>query len=139
VPNAFIISGTGDDILTAQAGGNNVLDDTGGAVNFESGGSGKDAFFLDASKNPVSWNTIANFHAGDFAVIYGIGPQNVAASAADGLGVAGYSGLTLETYQNGGAAFVTFAGHNTSELGSSLVTGFGTDPSGHSFILVVGT
>jgi hypothetical protein len=139
VPNAFIVSGTGNDILAAQAGGNNVLDDTGGAVNFEIGGSGTDAFFLDVSKNPVSWNTIANFHAGDFAAIYGITPQDVAANAANNLGVTGYSGLTLETYQNGGAAFITFAGHNSSELGSSLATAFGTDPSGRSFMLVVGT
>ena len=139
VPNAFIVSGTGNDILSAQAGGNNVLDDTGGNVNFELGGSGKDGFFLDASKNTVSWNTIADFHSGDFAVIYGISSQNLAAHAANGLGVTGLSGLTLETFQNGGAAFVTFAGHTTSELGSSLATGFGTDPSGRSFLLVVGT
>ncbi len=137
-PNAFILSGTGNDILTASAGGNNVLDDTGGPVNFEVGGSGTDAFFLDASKNAVSWNTIANFHKGDFAVIYGVAPQNVAGTAADGLGATGYSGLTLETYQNGGAAFVTFAGHNKAELGSSMVTAFGTDPSGRSFMLVTG-
>ncbi len=138
-PNVFIVSGTGSDILSADQGGNNVLDDTGGAVNFEIGGSGNDAFFFDASKDAVSWNTIANFHAGDFAVIYGIAPQDVAADAADGLGAAGYNGLTLETFQNGGAAFITFAGHQTSELGSSLLTGFGTDPSGHQFMLVVGT
>jgi hypothetical protein len=55
------------------------------------------------------------------------------------LGVSGYSGLTLETYQNGGAAFVTFAGHNSSEMGSSLATAFGTDPSGRSFLLVAAT
>jgi hypothetical protein len=139
VPTAFIVSGTGNDIISAQAGGNNVIDDTGGTINFEIGGSGKDAFFLDASKSPVSWNTIADFHAGDFAVIYGINQQDLAAHAANGLGVAGFSGLTLETFQNGGAAFVTFAGRNTSELGSSLATAFGTDPNGRSFLLVVGT
>ena len=140
VANAFIVSGTGNDIINAQGGGTNVLDDTGGAVNFEIGSTaGNNAFFLDASQNPVTWNTIANFHKGDFAVIYGIGPQNLATNAANGLGVTGYSGLTLETYQNGGAAFVTFAGHNSSELGSSLATEFGTDPSGRSFMLVVGT
>jgi hypothetical protein len=116
-----------------------VLDDTGGNVNFEFGGSGKDAFFFDASKNPVSWNTVVNFHAGDFAVVYGVSPQNVAATVANGLGVPNYSGLTLETYQNGGAAFLTRAGHNSSELGSSLATGFGTDPTGRPFMLVVGT
>jgi probable HAF family extracellular repeat protein len=139
VPTAFIVSGTGNDIISAQAGGNNVIDDTGGTINFEIGGAGKDAFFVDASKNPVSWNTIADFHAGDFAVIYGINQQDLAAHAANGLGVAGLSGLTLETFQNGGAAFVTFAGRNTSELGSSLATAFGTDPNGRSFLLVVGT
>jgi hypothetical protein len=140
VANAFIISGTGSDILDAQGGGTNVFDHTGGAVNFEIGSTaGNNGFFLDASQSPVTWNTIANFHKGDFAVIYGIGPQNLAATAADGLGVTGYGGLTLETYQKGGAAFVTFAGHTSSELGSSLATAFGTDPSGRSFLLVAGT
>jgi hypothetical protein len=139
IPNAFIMSGSGNDIISAQAGGNNVLDDAGGSINFELGGSGKDAFFLDASKNSVSWNTIADFHAGDFAVIYGINSQNLSTHATNGLGVPGLTGLTLETFQNGGAAFVTLAGHSTSELGSSLATGFGTDQSGRSFLLVVGT
>lgn len=139
VPNAFIVSGTGSDIISAAGGGNNVLDDTGGLVNFEIGGSGNDAFFLDASKDSVSWNTIANFHAGDFAVIYGISPQNLAENAVDRLGVPNYNGMTLRAFQNGGAAFVTFAGHNKSELGSSLATAFGSDPSGRSFLLVVGT
>ncbi len=137
VANAFITTGTGNDIISAQGTGTNVLDDTGGMVNFEIGSTaGANAFFLDASKSPVTWNTIANMHSGDFAIIYGIGPQNLAATAQDGLGVPGYTGLTLETYQNGGAAFITLAGHSSSELGTKMATAFGTTPTGQSYLLV---
>ncbi len=137
VANAFITTGTGNDIISAQGTGSNVLDDTGGTVNFEIGSNGgANAFFLDASKSPVTWNTIANMHSGDFAIIYGIGPQNLAATAKDGLGVPGYTGLTLETYQNGGAAFITLAGHSSSELGTKMATAFGTTPTGQSYLLV---
>ncbi len=138
VSDAFIMSGTGDDILHASGGGTNVLDDIGGTVNFEIGSTlGKNAFFLDASKNPVSWNTIASMHSGDFAVVYGIGPQSLANNAQDGMGVSGYTGLTLETYQNGGASFLTLAGFSKADLTSGkLSTAFGTDAGGTSFLLV---
>ena len=140
-PNAFIQTGTGSDILAAQAGGSNVLDDSGGVANFEMGGAGKDAYFFDAGHGPASWDTIAGFHAGDFAAIFGITPQDVAASAADGLGAAGYTGLTLRTTsQSGGPAFVTLAGYSTGALtNGSLVTAFGTDPAnGRDYLLIQG-
>ncbi|HJS87869.1 MAG TPA: choice-of-anchor tandem repeat GloVer-containing protein [Acetobacteraceae bacterium] len=128
-PGAFIQTEAGNDILTAQAGGDNVLDDSGGSANFELGGAGRDAYFLDASHDPVSWNTIISLHSGDFVAIFGIGPQDVAANAADGLGAPGYTGLTLRmTSQSGGSAYVTLPGYATDSLmDGSLVTAFGTD------------
>ena len=141
VPSAFIQSGTGNDILSATQGGNNVLDDMGGQVNFElgSGNTGTDTFFLDTRHDPVSWNTIANFHAGDAAIIYGIAPQDLTTSAANGLGVPAYQGLTLRTFQGGGAAFLTLAGYSTADLSNGrLAAATGTAPDGSSFLLVQG-
>jgi hypothetical protein len=142
IPNVFIHTGTGNDILSATMGGNNVLDDDGGTVNFEIGssGSGTDTFFLDTRQNPVSWNTIANFHAGDAAIVYGVGPQDFQTLAVDGLGVPNYQGLTLRTFQGGGAAFVTLTGYSTADLASGrLATAVGTAPDGSSFLLVQAT
>ncbi|MBV8613202.1 MAG: DUF1929 domain-containing protein [Acetobacteraceae bacterium] len=139
VPSAFIQSGSGSDILSAAAGGNNVLDDTGGQVNFEIGGAGAgtDLFFLDTRHDPVSWNTIANLHAGDAAIIYGIAPQDLTTFAADGLGVPGFQGLTLRTFQGGGAAYLTLAGYSTADLSNGrLLTAVGTAPDGSSYLLV---
>ncbi|HJS85949.1 MAG TPA: hypothetical protein VJ779_10860 [Acetobacteraceae bacterium] len=141
-PDAFIQSAAGSDILAAQAGGDNVLDDGGGPANFEIGGAGKDTYRFDASRDAVSWNTLVGFHAGDFATIFGIGPQDVAAGAADGLGAPGDTGLTLRTTSaSGGVAFVTLAGYGAEALrNGSLVTGFGTDPaSGRAYMLIQAT
>ena len=116
-----------------------MLDDTGGRVNFEIGGSGTgtDTFFLDTRHDPVSWNTIANLHAGDAAIVWGVAPQDLTTLAADGLGVPGYQGLTLRTFQGGGAAYLTLAGHSTADLSNGrLLTAVGTAPDGSSFLLV---
>jgi uncharacterized repeat protein (TIGR03803 family) len=137
--DAFIQTGMGSDILTAQAGGDNVLDDIGGAANFEVGGAGNDAYFFDAGRDPVSWNTIVGLHSGDFAAIFGVAPQDVAAHAADGLGAPGYTGLRLRMdAQGGGAAFLTLAGYGTEALDDgSIATAFGTDPaSGREYMLI---
>jgi hypothetical protein len=61
----------------------------------------------------VTWNTIAGLHSGDTAIVYGASSQDLAANALDGAGVPGYQGLTLRTFQNGGAAFITLAGQST--------------------------
>ncbi|MBV8612935.1 MAG: hypothetical protein JOY66_04080, partial [Acetobacteraceae bacterium] len=141
-PSVFIQTGTGDDLLAAQFGGDNVLVDGGGLVNFEIGGLGRDAYFFDAGHDPLSWNTIVGFHAGDFAAIFGIGPQDVAAGAADGLGAPGYTGLTLRmAAQGGGEALVTLAGYDTGALRDGrLLTAFGTDPAnGREYMLIQAT
>ncbi|MBV9119036.1 MAG: hypothetical protein JOY63_16890 [Acetobacteraceae bacterium] len=138
-PGVFIQTGTGDDLLAAQSGGDNVLVDGGGLVNFEIGGLGRDAYFFDAGHDPLSWNTIVGLHAGDFAAIFGIGPQDVAAGAADGLGAPGYTGLTLRmAAQGGGEALVTLAGYDTGALRDGrLLTAFGTDPAnGREYMLI---
>jgi uncharacterized repeat protein (TIGR03803 family) len=141
-PGVFIHTGTGNDLLVAQAGGDNVLDDAGGLVNFEIGGAGRDAFFFDTGHDPLSWNTVVGFHAGDFAAIPGVGPQDVMAGAADGLGAPGYTGLTLRmAAQGGGEALVTLAGYDTGALRDGrLITAFGTDPaSGRDYLLIQAT
>ncbi len=126
-PNEFIQSGLGNDILIAQSG-SNVLDSTGGTVNFLFGGSGTDTFFLNAQNNPVTWNTLVNFHAGDAAVVWGITPQDSQFSFADTQGVPAYSGLTLHEMASGRAAFITLAGYTGADLSNGkLAMGFGTN------------
>lgn len=139
IANAWINGGSGDDILEATGTGTNVLNDSGGTVNFEIGSTaGNNAFFLDASKDTVSWNTIVNMHAGDGAVIYGITAQDITGNAQDGFGAPGVGNLTVETYQNGGAAFVTFTGFSKADLSDGkLAISFGTAPDGRAFLLAV--
>jgi Ca2+-binding RTX toxin-like protein len=50
-PNSFIYSGLGNDAINvSQAGGNNIIDATGGN-NFLVGGSGDDTFFSERSQS----------------------------------------------------------------------------------------
>jgi hypothetical protein len=75
-------------------------------------------------------------------MIFGVGPQDVAASAADSLGAAGYTGLTLQTRsESGGPAFVTVTGYSTESLrNGSLITAFGTDClDGREYMLIQAT
>lgn len=97
--------------ISVQSGRNVV--DAGLGSNFLIGGSGMDSFFMDARGATPAWNTIANFHAGDVATIFGYRPGTSAYSWVDGAGTPGYTGRTLrlDTLGNGQVgANLTFAG-----------------------------
>ncbi len=83
--NWFIHTGSGNDAIGVSSG-TNVLDGGTGS-NFLTGGSGMDTFFID-DRMPTAdiWSTVANFHAGDAATIWGITPQDFSLSWVDGQG-----------------------------------------------------
>ncbi len=139
VPNVFIHTGSGEDAIdVSHANGNNVLDGSTGS-NFLVGGSGKDTFFVD-DRGPSAdiWSTVANFHAGDGATIFGITQQAFDTSWVDGQGAAGYTGLTLHVTASGHpTASLTLAGFSTADLGNGRIsTTWGTEPGGTPYLLV---
>ena len=71
VPNVFAHGGSGDDAISVSSG-NNVLDGGAGS-NFLVGATGadggNDTFFTDARGRDVSWSTLVNFRAGDYATL----------------------------------------------------------------------
>jgi serralysin len=118
-PNAFIHTGSGDDGLNvAGSNGNNILDGGTGS-NFFTGGSGNDVFYID-DRAPAAnvWSTIANFHVGDAATIWGITQQNSTMTVLDNQGAAGFTGLTLDFVTPGQSAVagVTFAGMTSADM-----------------------
>ena len=130
-PNAFIVTGAGNDAIDVSgAGGNNVLDGGAGS-NFLVGGAGNDTFFLDA-RNPAApiWSTVANFHGGDAATLWGMTPGNFALQWHDGQGAAGHEGLTLAATAPGRPNVnLTLAGYTTADLGNGrLSMVFGASP-----------
>ena len=139
-PNWFIHSGSGDDAI-AVSSGTNVLDGCTGS-NFLTGGSGADTFFVDDRAAPADiWSTVAGFHAGDAATIWGVTPQDFGLAWVDGQGAAGYTGLTLHATAAGKPiASLTLAGYSQADLNSGrLSVQFGTDTaSGSAFMYVQG-
>lgn len=139
-PNLFIRTGSGDDAIQA-AGGTNVLDGAAGS-NFFIAGAGTDTFFVGArSAAGDTWSTVAKFHSGDVATLWGVS-ATTPAQWADSQG-AGATGLTLHTGAAGspkGAAFtagpmtsLTLAGFTTADLASGKVTAsFGHDAASGS-------
>jgi hypothetical protein len=132
-PNSFIYSGLGNDAINVdQAGGNNILDATGGS-NFLVGGSGNDTFFLN-DLNPAApiWSTLVNFHAGDAATIWGVTPADFSISWAADEGAGGYAGLTMHLTAAGKPAeYLTLAGMTPADLSNGhLAVQFGTATTG---------
>jgi phospholipase/lecithinase/hemolysin len=114
-PNWFIASTSPAGILTASSG-TNVLDGTGSDLFI--GGSGTDAFFMDdRSATATIWSTIANFGAGDSALIFGLTPGDFALTWLNGQGAPGYTGLTLEASRSDGRdVLLTFTGLTSAGL-----------------------
>jgi len=128
-PNVFIHTGSGDDAIdVSRVNGNNVLDGSTGS-NFLVGGSGDDTFFVD-DRGPASpiWDTVANFHSGDAATIWGVTPGDFDLSWVNGQGATGYTGLTLHATAPGvPTASLTLAGFTTADLTNGRLTvSFGT-------------
>jgi Ca2+-binding RTX toxin-like protein len=139
-PGWFIHSGSGDDAI-AITSGTNVLDGGTGS-NFLTGGSGTDTFFVD-DRSAVAdiWSTVANFHVGDAATIWGVTPQDFNLSWVDGQGAAGFTGLTLHATATGKpTASLTLAGFSQADMASGrLSVSFGTDTaSGSAYAYVHG-
>jgi Ca2+-binding RTX toxin-like protein len=132
-PNWFIHSGGGTDAI-AVSSGTNVLDGGIGS-NFLTGGNGSDTFFVD-DRSPAAdiWSTVANFHAGDSATIWGITPRDFGLAFADGQGAPGFTGLTLHATATGApTASLTLAGFSQADLASGrLSVSFGVDPASQS-------
>ena len=126
VPNVFIHTGSGEDAIdVSRANGNNVLDGSTGS-NFLVGGSGDDTFFVDdRSPSGDIWSTVANFHAGDAATIFGIAQSGFDTSWVDGQGATGYTGLTLHVTASGDpTASLTLAGFSTADLSNGQISTF---------------
>ena len=124
-PNAFLQGGAGDDALTAS-GGSNVLDGGLGS-NFVTGAAGADGgtdtFFLDGTAG-TTWDTLANFHPGDSATLWGFVPGQSAAIWGANEGAAGHTGATIHAAFAGAGTAVngslTFAGLSLADAQSKL-------------------
>ena len=139
VPNVFIHTGSGNDAINvSQANGNNVLDGSAGS-NFLAGGTGNDTFFVD-DQNPSAdiWSTVANFHAGDAATIFGITQSGFTTTWVDGQGATGYTGLTLHATAPGApTASLTLAGFSAADLSDGRIsTTWGTEADGTPYFYV---
>ena len=139
VPNVFIHTGSGEDAIdVSKANGNNVLDGSTGS-NFLVGGSGDDTFFVDdRSPSTDIWSTVANFHAGDSATIFGVTQSGFNTSWVDGQGATGYTGLTLHVTASGDpTASLTLAGFSTADLSNGRIsTTWGTESDGTPYLYV---
>jgi hypothetical protein len=142
VANTFIHTGGGNDAIdVSHVGGTNVLDGGAGS-NFLVGGTGYgsfDTFFVDDRSPPADiWSTVANFHAGDAATIFGISPKGFTTSWVDGQGATGYTGLTLHVTAPGvPTASITLAGYTTADLtNGELTTSFGTEADGTPYLYI---
>lgn len=138
--NVFIHAGPQDDAI-AVASGQNVLDGGPGS-NFLYGGKGNDTFFVDI-RNVADdvWSTVAGFHAGDAATVWGVTPGDFAISWSDDQGAAGYTGLTMHASEAGKpTASLTLVGYSQADLQNGrLSVQFGTDQaSGSSYMYVHG-
>ncbi len=128
-PGLFLKGGSGDDAL-AVSSGRNVLDGGGGS-NFLVGGTGTgslDTFFVDGRGAADVWSTIANFHAGDTATLWGYVPGVTQLTWTDGQGAAGYTGATLHADMLGNGvsqASLTFAGLSVAQA-QAMVAGSDT-------------
>ena len=128
-PNVFIHGGSGSNAIdVSHVNGNNVLDGGDGS-NFLVGGTGEDTFFVD-DRSPASpiWDTVANFHSGDAATIWGVTPNDFTLSWVNGQGANGYTGLTLHVTGAGvPTASLTLTGFTTADLtNGKLSESFGT-------------
>ena len=119
VPNVFIRTGSGNDLIDVwAAGGTNVLDGGEGS-NFLTGGSGFDTFFVDARNAAGStWSTVRNLGQGDAATLWGIKATD-ALRWVDMQGAEGAKGLTLHADVGGKpTASLTLSGFASNDLAS---------------------
>lgn len=134
IPNIFISldGGTGEDAINASvANGNNVLNGSTGS-SFLQGGTGNDTFYVDDRAATANiWSTVAGFHSGDNATIWGITAADFAITTADNEGAAGFTGLTWDFSAAGKPdAKLSLAGYTKADLtDGKLNVIFGTTAS----------
>jgi serralysin len=109
--------------------------DGGIGSNFLTGGSGTDTFFVDdrGASAPI-WSTIAGFHTGDAATVWGVTLSGFSLNWTDGEGASGYTGLTLHAAASGQpTASLTLVGFSQSDISSGKLSAtFGTDSASGS-------
>ncbi len=134
-PNWFIYSASTLGSIAASSG-TNVLDGSGSDL-FVSG-SGSDTFFVDATASTAAiWSTIANFHAGDSATVWGLAAGDFNLSWQDGQGAANYSGLTLHaTGATAPIVSLTFAGLTSAGLTNGQLTVSSGTSGGDSYVSI---
>jgi len=142
VPNTFIHTGSGEDAIdVSRVGGTNVLDGSTNS-NFLVGGTGAgsfDTFFVDDRKPGADiWSTVANFHAGDAATVFGVTQNGFQTDWENGQGAVGYTGLTLhETAPGVPTASLTLAGYSMADLTNGrLSASFGTEADGTPYLYI---
>ena len=126
-PDVFLGGGAGNDALTAGAG-SNVLDGGLGS-NFVTGATGADGgtdtFFLDGTAG-TTWDTLANFHPGDSATLWGYVPGQSAMVWAANEGAPGHTGATIHAAFAGAGTPIngslTFAGPASASLQTDVST-----------------
>jgi Ca2+-binding RTX toxin-like protein len=127
-PNLFLHTGSGSDAMTVSSG--IAVLDGGTGSNFLIGGGGNDTFFAD-DRNATAdiWDTIADFHGGDPATVWGITPQDFNLAWVDGQGAPSYTGLTLHATAAGKpTASLTLVGFATGDMTAGHLTiSYGTD------------
>ncbi len=139
-PNVFIHSGSGDDAIDISkgGGGTNVVDGSTGS-NFITGGPGSDTFYLD-DRSPAQdvFSTIAGFHAGDNASVFGVNASDFQLNELDGQGAAGYLGLDFGFSAPGHAnANIVLSGYTTADLTNGrLSVVYGTTSDGTQYMNV---
>ncbi len=127
----FIVTGTGSDAITVEAG-DNVIDAHGNS-NFITSGSGSDTIFEDLSPTTNVWDTLVNFHPGDSVGLWGFIPGLATATWSPAImGAAGYQGLTLLISADGQHDAVTFAGLSAANI-PTLAISSGSE-SGSSYL-----
>lgn len=146
VPNTFIHTGSADDAIdVSKVNGTNVLDGSTGS-NFLRGGADNDQFYVD-DRAPLAdiWSTVAGFHAGDSATIWGVTPQDFTIKTLDNQGAAGFTGLTWQITAAGHPnANLTLADYTTADLSNGkLAISFGHTPDlpnlpGSDYMLIQG-
>lgn len=143
VPNSFIHSGSGNDAIdVSHVNGTNVLDGSTGS-NFLVGGTGFDTFFVDDRNASADiFSTVANFHSGDNATVFGVTAANFT-NTFDNQGAVGFLGLDFSFTAPGKAnANLVLAGFTKADLTSGKLTvSFGTTADtpgvpGSTFMLI---
>jgi hypothetical protein len=117
-PNVFISSGAGQDALNVSAvNGNNFLDGGGGS-NFLTGGTGNDTFYVDVRNLTTTiFSTIANFHSGDNATIFGVTLADFSVNLFNNVGAPGFTGLAFAFSEPGHpTANLVLAGYSIADL-----------------------